>query len=195
MTADSRTDPLRRSPLAHLPGTRTPGARLREVPFLRQLDLRVRPGLATARVADALGAALPSEPNTVVVCGEQRVLWLGPDEWLLVGPDGGAPHAERRLRAALHGEVASLVDVSAHRTTLDLAGPAARTVLEKGCALDLHPRAFAPGRCAQTLVSKVNVIIDQLDPEPHYRLLVRNSYAQYLADWLLDAMADPTLSP
>ncbi len=83
------------------------------------------------------------------------------------------------------------MDLSANRTTLELSGPGARTVLEKGCALDLHPRAFAPGRCAQTLLSKVAVVLDQLDAQPCYRLLVRGSFAQYLADWLLDAMPSP----
>jgi sarcosine oxidase subunit gamma len=40
------------------------------------------------------------------------------------------------------------------------------------------------------MVSKVQVVLDQLDAEPSYRLLVRGSFAQYLADWLLDAMEE-----
>ncbi|MDH6125496.1 sarcosine oxidase subunit gamma family protein [Kitasatospora sp. GP82] len=187
-------DGLRRSPLGDLPETLGHGVRLREIPFLTQLNLRLAPGGgAAARVAEVLGAALPTEPNTVTDSGDLRLLWLGPDEWLIVGPDGAAPDTEGRIRTALPGEHACLVDVSANRTTLELSGPGARTVLEKGCALDLHPRAFTPGRCAQTLVSKVNVVLDQLDAEPRYRLLVRGSFARYLADWLLDAMSDTAL--
>ncbi|GAA0685497.1 sarcosine oxidase subunit gamma [Kitasatospora atroaurantiaca] len=186
-------DGLRRSPLGHLASqTPTRDVRLREIPFLTQLNLRLSPGSeAAARVAEALGAALPTEPNTVSVTesGDLRLLWLSPDEWLVVGPDGCAPQTEGHIRTALQGEHASLVDVSANRTTLELSGPGARTVLETGCALDLHPRTFVPGRCAQTLVSKVNVVLDQVDAEPRYRLLVRGSFAQYLADWLLDAMS------
>lgn len=165
--------------------------RLREVPFLAQLDLQLNPdGAAAQRIASALGAPLPTDPNTAVQAGDLRVLWLGPQEWLLVGPDGSAPATADLLRAALEDEPGSVVDVSANRTTLDLSGPAARQVLEKGCTLDLHPRAFGPGHCAQTLLSKVNVILHQLDAEPTYRLLVRGSFAQYLADWLLDAMEE-----
>jgi sarcosine oxidase gamma subunit len=33
----------------------------------------------------------------------------------------------------------------------------------------------------------VPVIIDQLSAEPRYRLLVRRSYARWLAAWLIDA--------
>ena len=191
MTADT----LRRSPLGHLADvfaahstTGERGVSLREIPFLAQLDLQLQPhGTAAQRIGRALGAPLPTEPNTVAVAGRLRVLWLGPEEWLVVGPDGSAPATAAMLRAALEDEPGSVVDVSANRTTLELSGPAARQVLERGCALDLHPRAFAPGRCAQTLLSKVNVILHQVDPEPTYRLLVRGSFAQYLADWLLDA--------
>jgi len=199
-------DTLRRSPLGHLAdvlaahsssGER--GVSLREIPFLAQLDLQLQShGPAAQRIGRALGAPLPADPNTVAVAGERRVLWLGPEQWLVVGPDGSAPATAAMLRAALEEEPGSVVDVSANRTTLELSGPAAREVLEKGCALDLHPRAFPPGRCAQTLVSKVNVVLHRVGPEPTYRLLVRGSFAQYLADWLLDAMEEyrhPRLTP
>ncbi|MFE5581254.1 sarcosine oxidase subunit gamma [Kitasatospora sp. NPDC056531] len=200
-------DQLRQSPLGHLADTPPAsgrgyphlgpavtgerGVRLREVPFHAQLNLRLDPaGAAAARVGTALGAALPAQADTAVRAGDLQLLWLGPDEWLVVGPDGSGPTTEWLLRAALADEPGSVVDVSANRTTLELTGPAARQVLEKGCSLDLHPRAFAPGRCAQTTVSKVNVVLHQLDEAPSYRLLVRGSFAQYLADWLLDAMEE-----
>ncbi|MGC0316562.1 sarcosine oxidase subunit gamma [Kitasatospora acidiphila] len=203
MTADTT---LRRSPLGHLADvfaehstTGQRSVRLREVPFLAQLDLQLYPRSAAAeRIASALGEPLPTAPDTAVQAGDLRVLWLGPQQWLLIGPDGSAPATADLLHAALESEPGSVVDVSANRTTLELAGPAARQVLEKGCALDLHPRAFGPGRCAQTLLSKVNVILHQVDAEPTYRLLVRGSFAQYLADWLLDAMEEyrqPPLAP
>ncbi|GAA1225114.1 sarcosine oxidase subunit gamma [Kitasatospora nipponensis] len=199
MTADH----LRRSPLGHLSdvfAARSTGAergvRLREVPFLAQLDVQLDPdGPAARRIAAALGAPLPTAPNTVTLSGDLRVLWLGPQEWLVVGPDGSGPATADLLREALRDEPGSVVDVSANRTTLELSGPAARPVLEKGCALDLHPRAFGPGRCAQTLLSKVTVILHQVDAGPTYRLLVRGSFAQYLADWLLDAMEEYRHAP
>ncbi|WP_034086943.1 sarcosine oxidase subunit gamma [Streptacidiphilus albus] len=197
---------LRRSPLGHLAdvlaahsGSGERGVSLREIPFLTQLDLQLQShGPAAQRIGRSLGAPLPTDPNTVAATGGLRVLWLGPEEWLVLGPDGSAPATAARLRAALEDEPGSVVDVSANRTTLELSGPAAREVLEKGCALDLHPRAFRPGRCAQTLVAKVNVVLHQVGPEPAYRLLVRGSFAQYLADWLLDAMEEyrhPRLTP
>jgi sarcosine oxidase subunit gamma len=86
------------------------------------------------------------------------------------------------------------VDVSANRTTIELWGAAAREVLASGCAIDLHPRAFGSGRCAQTLIARAGVILHQFTDEPRYRLYVRPSFARYLAEWLTDTrhgMAPP----
>ena len=83
-----------------------------------------------------------------------------------------------------------MVDVSANRTTLELSGPAARQVLEKGCPLDLHPRAFGPGRAVSTTVGPVAVLLWQLDAVPTYRLFPRSSFADYLARLIIDAMSE-----
>jgi sarcosine oxidase subunit gamma len=108
----------------------------------------------------------------------------------VVGAPGEEAALEVELTEALGGGLGSVVDLSANRTAIELQGPAARDVLAKGCALDLHPSAFAPGRCAQTLLARAQVILEQLDAAPAYRLFVRGSFSDYLATWLLDAMAE-----
>ena len=94
----------------------------------------------------------------------------------------------RRLRRAGAG-AAAVVDVSANRTTISIAGPRARDLLAFGCSIDLDPRAFGPGRCAQTMLARAQVIIVPVGPEaePAFRVLVRPSFAAYLAAWLADA--------
>ena len=181
----------RRSPLAEFPFP----AGLREVPFLAQIDLRADP--TDRAVAGRVGAVLGTQPPTAAntVSGDLagiHVLWLGPDEWLVVGPLTTEGELDRQLRAALAGATGSVVDVSANRTVLELSGPRARAVLEGGCSLDLHPRAFGPGDCAQTLLARANVIVHQLTDEPLYRIFVRPSFALYVATWLTDAVtSDP----
>ena len=118
-----------------------------------------------------------------------EVLWMGPDEWLVVAPPGAARHLEV-LERALGAEHGTVVDVSAQRTVIDVAGANARDVLLKGCALDLDPRAFGVGRCAQTLLARAQVILHARTDEPAYRVFVRASFAGYLAEWLLDAAAE-----
>ena len=59
-------------------------------------------------------------------------------------------------------------------------GETARNLIAKGCPLDLHPRVFAAGRCAQSVLAKADVTLHQLDEEPSYDLFVLCSFADYL---------------
>lgn len=173
------------SPLAGWPGLHAGGVQLAEVPFVNQVDLRLSAdGPAAGAVGKELGVTLPVEPNTVARAGDRTVLWLGPDEWLVLG---GCD--ESRLRAAAGTEPASIVDVSAHRTTIRVSGARSRDLLAHGCSLDLHPGRFPVGRCAQTMLAHAPVILVPL-PGDEYRLLVRASFARYLAEWLLDAAVE-----
>ncbi|MFH0519388.1 sarcosine oxidase subunit gamma [Streptomyces sp. M41] len=185
------------SPLAHLAErmraatvTGARGVALTEWPFLTMAGLRVDPASEAARrIESALGAPLPRRCGDTATAGGHTVVWLGPDEWLVVSrAEPAAMTAE--LRAALGAEPGSVVDVSANRTTLELSGPAARQVLEKGCPLDLHPRSFGPGRAVSTTVGPVAVLLWQVDETPTYRLFPRSSFADYLGRWLIDAMGE-----
>ncbi|MFZ2007878.1 MAG: sarcosine oxidase subunit gamma family protein [Stellaceae bacterium] len=148
----------------------------------RQVGLRLRRPLP----AYLAGIPLSLTPNRVAVAGGLRVLWLGPDEWLVVA-EGDAPDLLPRLERAVAGRWAAVTDLSSSRAIIELSGPGARDLLAAGCGLDLHPRVFGPGHCAQTLLGRVPVILDQLDDAPRYRIFVRRSYAQWLVDWMIDA--------
>lgn len=198
MADHALTAPLR-SPLSHVAdrlsaATRTSGGaiRLAELPFLAQINVRLdAKGAAAEAVGLALGLQLPLQPNTVVRAGEVTALWLGPDEWLLVAPPGSERDLEHRVREAAGDEHVSVIDVSAQRTTLLVTGPRAHDLLAHGCPLDLHPRAFGSGRCAQTTLGRTHVVLVARDePRAGFWVLVRSSFAGYLADWLLDAAAE-----
>jgi len=67
-------------------------------------------------------------------------------------------------------------------------------VLAKGCALDLHPQSFAEDTAAETMLGQTGVILLAVNGSgDDYRILVRASFARYLADWLLDAAEEYTL--
>jgi sarcosine oxidase subunit gamma len=197
--ADTALSVPRRSPLAGAAGrlavaTRSSGGavRLAELPFLAQVNVRLDgKSAAPDAVGLTLGLSLPLEPNTVVRAGELTALWLGPDEWLVVGPPDTQRDVENRIREASGEEHVAVTDVSAQRTTLLVSGARARDLLAHGCPLDLHPRAFGAGRCAQTTLARAQVVLVARDePGAGFWVLVRSSFAGYLTDWLLDAAAE-----
>ncbi len=165
---------------------------IRELPFLTQLNLRVdAEGPAAPALHEALGTPLPVTPNTSVRSGDLTVLWLGPDEWLVIAPDGSSEDLEKALRQALGIEPGAVVNLSAHRTTIELSGERAREILSKGCSLDLHPSVYTETSCAQTLLARAPVLLQARGgADPAYWLLVRASYATYVARWLIDASVE-----
>ncbi|NEB78309.1 sarcosine oxidase subunit gamma [Streptomyces sp. SID14478] len=190
---------LRRSPLHHLHdrmrSASTPAAHLAELPFLTMVSLRVAPATAAAdRIGKVLGAGLPTRCGDTASTGARTALWLGPDEWLVTSGADDPAALTAELHRALADEPGAVVDVSAHRTTLELSGRFARDVLEKGCAQDLHPRSFTAGTAVTTQLGPVPLVLwrtEHADPAaPVYRLLPRSSFADHLARWLLDAMGE-----
>ncbi len=168
------------------------GITLRERPFLGCVNLRGNPDDPdfTDAVKGVLGLALPSGPNTVADSGDITAFWLAPTEWFV---RTGA-NAERDLIAgleeALAGQHIATNDVTGNFTTVELSGPHARDVLEKGCTLDLHPRAFAPGQCAQTLLGHAGILIRPLADGQAFEIVVRRSFADYMFIWLEDATVE-----
>jgi sarcosine oxidase, subunit gamma len=166
-----------------------PTVQLREEPFVAMVDLRADPdGAAASRASAILGLELPTAPSTYVSNDTLPAIWMGPDEWLIAAGTRSAAELEAQLRAAVAEHGGAAVDVSAQRTTLRLSGPDAREVLAKGCSLDLHPKVFTKGTAAQTMLGLAGVVLIALnDAGTDYGILVRSSFARYLADWLIDA--------
>jgi sarcosine oxidase subunit gamma len=160
-------------------------------PFVALADVRI--AVTGPAVTAALGAELPAAPNTWVPAGSGRAVWLGPDEWLLTSTTERPQELEARIRAAAAPFGGTAADVSAQRVTLRLTGARTRDVLAKGCALDLHPRSFRRGDSAQTTLGQAGVMLLALaDSGDDYAVLVRSSFAGYLADWLADAALEFT---
>lgn len=162
-------------------------------PFHTLINLRGAPSdqSLVTDVQRALGVELPMAPNRWH--GDDRIAaaWLGPDEWLLIGPDGGAKEFEQAIRDARPIDPwLSVVDVSHNYICFSVSGRRARELLAKGCALDLRPHAFSAGDCAQTVIGKSRVLLRALAAPDLLEIWVRNSFAGYMAAWMLDASAE-----
>ena len=152
------------------------------------LNLRLNPRSSQALKAAEriLGHPLPLAANTFTP-GQHTIYWLGPDEWLIATGAERAAALASELAEALTGRHAAINDVSGGNVELLVSGADARTVLAKGCPLDLHPREFAPGQCAQTGLGRASVLLAAADDRPAFAIVVRRSFADYLRRWLANA--------
>lgn len=142
-----------------------------ELPFLAQIDVRTDPSAVTV-----LG--FPHHPNTASAWNERDVMWLGPDEWLVVAEAGEGAELLGELEAELGSTHRSVVDVSANRAVFELRGPDRLERLAIACPLDLHPRSWGSGRCAQTVFGAAPILLHERPDAT--RVFVRPSFAGYV---------------
>ena len=121
----------------------------------------------------------PPAANTAKTWEGRDVLWLGPDEWLVVAQPDDAKTIVGDLEETLAGHHHSVLDVGANRIVYELRDGLEQ--LSTSCGLDLDPNRWLPGMCAQTLFGQAQVILHQLD-ERTTRVFVRPSFAGYFAD-------------
>lgn len=199
------TEPLRtRSALASLdlavrtaPASEKAGVSLGQRRFLGKVNLRGDAGdgpLARA-VRDALDLELPAA-NRAEVGEAASLLRVGPDEWLAIGGSlADAWELSQRLSAALEGHHAAATDVSSGWAAIRLGGAESKTVLRKGCTLDLDPPRFQAGHCAATRLGNADVVLHQVDDDHDgsgglYDIYVPRSYAFSLWHWLHEASVE-----
>jgi len=185
----TRLHPLERAG-AEFARQTSPSVSFTAEPYVTTVDVRLPAGVSGTSL---LETRLPITPNTWAATGTGRIIWLAPDEWLLTSTAHAPDELEERIRETVRPLGGVVVDVSAQRIGIRLTGARARHVLAKGCSIDLHPRVFVRGSAAQTTVGLAGVILLALsDAGDDYLVLVRSSFAGYLADWLLDATAEFT---
>ncbi|TLX64464.1 sarcosine oxidase subunit gamma [Stutzerimonas nosocomialis] len=185
--------PLHHAGLAGLvgKGSASAGIRLRERKLLGHLVLRgdARDPTFAGGVHRACGVELPVA-LTLAANGDTSLQWLGPDEWLLIVPQGEEFAAERRLRDTLGSELHyAVVNVSGGQTLLELSGERVRELLMKSTSYDVHPSQFPVGKAVGTHFAKTQLVIRHTG-EDTWQLVVRRSFADYIWAWLQDAAAE-----
>ncbi len=168
----------------------SPGIVIREAAPKGHLILRGNPKDVSFLqvVKKVLGTGLPIVPCTWVEIPDTRTYWLGPTEWLVIVASGTEEELETKLRQTLSGHFA-IVDVSGGQTLINMSGDAVDTVLKKSSTYDFQFEHFGSGRCVQTTFAKATALVCR-STDGSIDLVIRRSFADYVAKWLLDAGAE-----
>jgi sarcosine oxidase, subunit gamma len=135
-------------------------------------------------ITEVLGVPPPEQPNTVSTREATRIIWLGPDRWLILRPVGGGLASE--LIARLPRDAAAVVEAGAGRRIFTISGSRSRDVLAKHLSLDLSGMKFPAGRCAQSAMAHMGVLV-HAESEGTFAVLVHRSFARDLWEVLIDA--------
>ena len=130
-------------------------------------------------VQQALGLALPVQACTTVANQRLRLVWVGPDDWFVFGPQGEQAALAEALRSALGQQHAAVTDVSSGYFVVSLAGPTAQDLLAQGCPMDFHPNAFDVDQAATTHFHKVGITLWRGSDATGFELLVRRSFIDH----------------
>jgi heterotetrameric sarcosine oxidase gamma subunit len=160
--------------------------RLGEVSDTHLVQLGVYPGGA-ARVAAAvrpiLGEQLPDSSVRATVAGPHLIMRTAPDQYWVVGGESGLG---ARLRSAIPPDAGCVTSLDGARTRLLVEGQAARALLARLVAIDLHPTVFPINGFAQTGIHHVGGLLLRIS-EDRYEFFALRTYAASTWEVLLDA--------
>jgi sarcosine oxidase subunit gamma len=174
---------MRRSALDGFHGGSS-AARLTPAPNAARASLRAYPD-AVAALSAALGVDLPTRPKGSATGTGIIAMWLGPDEWLLIGPEG----TDFVALAAKSGTFHSAVDISHRNIGIIVSGPGARVAVNSACPHDLTDASFPVGACTRTVFGKMEIVLYRED-EDTYRVECWRSFADYCFGMLAEGAHD-----
>ena len=103
-----------------------------------------------------LPSSLKSSSNS-----NTRLLWLGPDNWLVFSSNLNLIEKEKKQFSELDF---AITDISHSRAIIELEGNLVNEVLKKGCPLDIN--SFKEGDCANSVYNGITVTIDFVSDNP-----------------------------
>jgi sarcosine oxidase, subunit gamma len=151
-----------------------------------RFSLRLDPPLAQS-LATIAGFRIDLPINRCVASGERVAARIGPNEWLLLGPEPDEEAIAGQIESALAGRFHALVNIGHRDTAVAVSGRHAADVLNAGCPLDLAENAFPAGSATRTVLGKAEIVLMRVHHAPTFRVECGRSFGRYMHHFLLEA--------
>ena len=163
------------------------GVKIQELPFINKINVRIdtNDNKNIIKCGKLINAILPVQPNTYVTNDNVKVIWLGPNEWLITNNQ----NLYKNLKNEIGDIQASVTDVSENRTVIRISGDQIFKLLSKFLVLDLEKNLPDESSCAQTLFVKVPVLLVRNNNEkqiPEIDIFTNRSHAKYIYNLIVD---------
>ena len=169
------------------------GIKFKELPFVNKLNIRGDSLDKTfiSTIGKTLEVFLPIKANTYNYNGKIKILWLGPNEWLILNENIKDTDLISKLENVGNNEKSSITDVSENRTILRISGKKIMILLSKFLAINLDKNLQDETSVIQTIFVKVPIILirnnnKEQEKIPEIDLLANRSHIGYIYQLLVD---------
>jgi len=159
------------------------GVSLKPVKARTRISLRAN-AYQIESINEKLFIDLPTDPKQSNSVNQRVVMWLGPDEWLILDD---AKSGLDNLPAALANIECSIVDISHRNTAIVIKGKRVTDVLNSGCPQDLSLAAFPIGACSRTVLGKSEIILLRLSADK-FHVECWRSFSDYVWKYLVEGI-------
>ena len=126
---------------------------------------------------------LKNEPLTVVCNNDTRILWNGPNNWLLVSTK---KDLLKSITETFKGSDFAITDLSHSRAIIELEGEYSKEVLKKGCPYNFNE--LNKNMCVKSVFNGITITIDMIEENPiKIRIFALRSFGESLYESITDA--------
>ena len=168
------------------------GIDIEELSNIPKINLRGEPNNKDFMkdVVIILNTLLPIEVNTSVANNDLKIIWLGPNEWLIqFNIENQFHNIFSKLQSTLNPQDTAVTDVTENRTIINVKGNNLYKLLAKFMVINLHEVLKKESSVAQTIFTKVPILIvrnHKDKEEPNIDIHVNRSHTSYLYNLLVD---------
>ena len=168
------------------------GIDIEELSNIPKINLRGEPNNKDFMkdVVIILNTLLPIEVNTSVANNDLKIIWLGPNEWLIqFNIENQFQEIFSKLQSTLNPQDTAVTDVTENRTIINVKGNNLYKLLAKFMVINLHEVLKKESSVAQTIFTKVPILIvrnHKDKEEPNIDIHANRSHTSYLFNLLVD---------
>ena len=128
------------------------------------------------------GLRLP-EPLKVKSNNSTRILWMGPDNWLVISDN---KNIYDTFKNDFSDKDFAITDLSHSRTIIEIEGSFVREVIKKGSPLNIND--LKEGDCSNSIFHAITITLDFISDSPEViRILCLRSFGESLYHSITDA--------
>jgi len=120
------------------------------------------------------GLNLINETHKVSCNNDSRILWCGPNNWLLVSKKNDLL---KEIEKSFDQTEFAVTDLTQSRAVIEIEGENPKEILKKGCPFNFNE--FKKNNCVNSIFNGISVTIDMINEKPNkIRLLVLRSFGE-----------------